>query len=75
MIMTPEQLRVVAAREAIGKFGVPYGPDAVAFATATEGFEEVVGRQKDREEREVGVRHDTYIRGGMSVDGDDDTDG
>ena len=26
------------AREAIGKFGVPYGPDAVAFATATEGW-------------------------------------
>jgi len=49
------------------KFGVPYGPDAVGFATATEGFEEVVGRQKDREEREVGVRHDASIRGGTSV--------
>jgi len=45
---------------------------AVAFATATEGFvgvdpsppgfKEVVERQKDREEREVGVRHDAYIR-------------
>ena len=51
---TPEQMRVIAAREAIGKFGVPYGPDAVAFAAAREvgggvvgppppGFEEVVG--------------------------------
>jgi len=45
--MTPDQVRVIAAREAIGRFGLPYGPDAVAFAAAKggpppPGFDEVV---------------------------------
>lgn len=57
--MTPDQVRIIAAREAIGKFGMPYGPDAVAFAAAASvsmvelgegvegmpppGFEDAVG--------------------------------
>ncbi|KAI0316956.1 hypothetical protein OF83DRAFT_198368 [Amylostereum chailletii] len=31
---TPEQLKLISSREAVGKFGVPYGPDARAFAAS-----------------------------------------
>jgi hypothetical protein len=32
---TPEQVRLISSRESLGRFGVPYGPDAVAFASAS----------------------------------------
>ncbi|KAI0037099.1 hypothetical protein K488DRAFT_81589 [Vararia minispora EC-137] len=32
---TPEQLKLISSREAFGKFGVPYGPDAIAFHAST----------------------------------------
>jgi len=60
MMMTPDQVRVIAAREAIGRFGMPYGPDAVAFAAAKggvvvdddgpppPGFDEVVLEEEER---------------------------
>jgi hypothetical protein len=32
---TPEQLKLISSRESFGRFGVPYGPDAVAFAAST----------------------------------------
>ena len=32
---TAEQLKIIASRDSIGKFGVPYGPDAIAFAAST----------------------------------------
>ncbi|KAI0356926.1 hypothetical protein OH77DRAFT_181225 [Trametes cingulata] len=48
---TPEQLRLISSRESFARFGVPYGPDAIAFAASTSrvelepppGFEEVAG--------------------------------
>ncbi|KAI0372474.1 hypothetical protein BV20DRAFT_978286 [Pilatotrama ljubarskyi] len=48
---TPEQLRLISSRESFARFGVPYGPDAVAYAASTSrvelepppGFEEVAG--------------------------------
>jgi hypothetical protein len=57
VMMTPDQVRVIAAREAIGRFGLPYGPDAVAFAAAKggpppPGFDEVVGSGVLEEEDE-----------------------
>ena len=32
---TPEQLKLISSIESVSKFGVPYGPDAVAFASAS----------------------------------------
>ena len=48
---TPEQLRLIASRENIVRFGMPYGPDAIAYAASSSridlepppGFEEVAG--------------------------------
>jgi hypothetical protein len=46
---TPEQVRLISSRESLGRFGVPYGPAALAFASASRvsvggppppGFEE-----------------------------------
>jgi hypothetical protein len=45
---TPEQLKLISSIESVSKFGVPYGPDAVAYASASlvnlhgppPGFEE-----------------------------------
>lgn len=31
--LTPEQLQLISSREGLAKFGRPYGPDAVAFAS------------------------------------------
>lgn len=36
---TPEQLMIIASRESIGRFGVPYGPDAVQFAASASMHE------------------------------------
>lgn len=33
--LTPEQLKIISSRESIARFGVPYGPDAVAFASSS----------------------------------------
>ena len=32
---TPEQLKVISSRENFSRFGVPYGPDAIAFAASS----------------------------------------
>jgi len=32
---TPEQLKLISSIESVSKFGVPYGPDAVAYASAS----------------------------------------
>ncbi|PPQ66837.1 hypothetical protein CVT26_009616 [Gymnopilus dilepis] len=32
---TPEQLKVISSRESFARFGVPYGPDAIAFAASS----------------------------------------
>jgi hypothetical protein len=32
---TPEQLKLISSVKSVSKFGVPYGPDAVAFASAS----------------------------------------
>ncbi|THH11139.1 hypothetical protein EW146_g8142 [Bondarzewia mesenterica] len=32
---TPEQLKLISSREAVGKFGVPYGADALAYVAST----------------------------------------
>ena len=32
---TPEQLKLISSRESFGRFGVPYGPDAIAFASSS----------------------------------------
>ena len=32
--LTPEQLKVISARDSLGKFGIPYGPDAIAYAAS-----------------------------------------
>ena len=32
---TPEQLKLISSVESVSKFGVPYGPDAVAFASVS----------------------------------------
>ena len=32
---TPEQLKLISSVQSVSKFGVPYGPDAVAFASAS----------------------------------------
>ncbi|KAJ2930648.1 hypothetical protein H1R20_g6448, partial [Candolleomyces eurysporus] len=32
---TAEQIKIIASRESIARFGVPYGPDAVAFASTS----------------------------------------
>ncbi|KAI9513433.1 hypothetical protein F5148DRAFT_1155704 [Russula earlei] len=47
---TPEQLKLISSVESVSKFGVPYGPDAVAYASASlvnlhgppPGFEEIL---------------------------------
>ncbi len=36
---TPEQLKIIASMESIGKFAVPYGRDAIAFAASTSRHE------------------------------------
>ncbi|KAK7678054.1 hypothetical protein QCA50_018995 [Cerrena zonata] len=49
---TADQMKLIASRESFAKFGLPYGPDAIAFASHSRvdlsqgpppGFEEVVG--------------------------------
>lgn len=32
---TPEQLKLISSRESLGRFGVPYGPDAIAYAASS----------------------------------------
>ncbi|ETW77307.1 hypothetical protein HETIRDRAFT_479927 [Heterobasidion irregulare TC 32-1] len=32
---TPEQLKLLSSREAVGRYGVPYGPDALAYVAST----------------------------------------
>jgi len=32
---TPEQLKFISSRESLGRFGLPYGPDAIAYAAST----------------------------------------
>jgi hypothetical protein len=32
---TPEQLKLISSVESVSKFGVPYGPDAIAYASAS----------------------------------------
>lgn len=32
---TPEQLKLISSRESFARFGMPYGPDAVAFAASS----------------------------------------
>ena len=32
--LTPEQLKVISSRDSLGKFGIPYGPDAIAYAAS-----------------------------------------
>lgn len=49
---TPEQMKLLASVESFQRFGVPYGPDAIAFASSSRVdlltpppvFEEVVGQ-------------------------------
>jgi len=52
---TPEQLKVISSRDTFTRFGVPYGPDAVAFAASSSrqdlmipppGFEEVTSSEQ-----------------------------
>lgn len=54
---TPQQLRLIASRESVARFGVPYGPDAVAYAASASrvdleppppGFDEVMGSLSSR---------------------------
>ncbi|TFK79912.1 hypothetical protein K466DRAFT_504794 [Polyporus arcularius HHB13444] len=47
---TPDQLRLIASRESVMRFGKPYGADAIAYASSSRvelepppGFEEVAG--------------------------------
>ncbi|KAI0649946.1 hypothetical protein C8Q79DRAFT_1006267 [Trametes meyenii] len=47
---TPEQLKLISSRESFARFGVPYGADAIAYASASRvelepppDFEEVAG--------------------------------
>ena len=49
---TAEQMKLIASRDSFAKFGLPYGPDAIAFASHSRvdlslgpppGFEEVIG--------------------------------
>jgi len=69
VIMTPEQPKVVLERR-LASLGCHMGRmlwhlrrrQKVGVDPSPPGFKEVVERQKDREEREVGVRHDAYIR-------------
>src|SRR5258708_6978192 len=46
---TPEQLKLISSVESVSKFGVPYGPDAVAFASAS--FVNLHGPPPEFEER------------------------
>ncbi|TFK53132.1 hypothetical protein OE88DRAFT_1346749 [Heliocybe sulcata] len=32
---TPEQIKLISSRESLGRFGVPYGPDAIAYAASS----------------------------------------
>ncbi|KAG6380137.1 hypothetical protein JVT61DRAFT_8224 [Boletus reticuloceps] len=54
--LTPEQIKLITSREALERFGVPYGPDAVAFSLSRErlaemrpppDFESVAGRRQE----------------------------
>ncbi|KIJ63613.1 hypothetical protein HYDPIDRAFT_188400, partial [Hydnomerulius pinastri MD-312] len=35
-LFTPEQIKLITSREALERFGAPYGPDAVAFSMSRE---------------------------------------
>jgi hypothetical protein len=48
---TPEQLKLISSVESVSKFGVPYGPDAVAFASASASFVNLHGPPPEFEER------------------------
>ncbi|KAF8128743.1 hypothetical protein EV363DRAFT_414265 [Boletus edulis] len=54
--LTPEQIKLITSRQALERFGVPYGPDAVAFSLSRErlaetgpppDFETVAGRRRE----------------------------
>ncbi|KAI9458533.1 hypothetical protein HD554DRAFT_2177315 [Boletus coccyginus] len=57
-LLTPEQIKLITSREALEKFGVPYGPDAVAaFSLSREkladtrpppDFESVAGERQEQ---------------------------
>ncbi|TFY60936.1 hypothetical protein EVJ58_g4823, partial [Rhodofomes roseus] len=60
---TPDQMKLLASVESFKRFGMPYGPDAIAFAASTSRvdllppppvFEEVVGHS-DTAENEAGT--------------------
>ena len=48
---TPEQLKLISSIESVSKFGVPYGPDAVAFASASASLVNLHGPPPEFEER------------------------
>lgn len=59
---TAEQMKLIASRESFAKFGMPYGPDAIAFASHSRvdlsqgpppGFEEVVASDQAGQSREA----------------------
>ncbi|KAG9313782.1 hypothetical protein JVU11DRAFT_6142 [Chiua virens] len=40
-LLTPEQIKLITSREGLERFGVPYGPDAVAFSMSKERLAEM----------------------------------
>jgi hypothetical protein len=68
VMMVPEQLKAIAAREDWQVLGAIWAGCCLRRRKkGLLGWVRRLGRQKDREEREVGLRHDAYIRGGTSV--------
>ncbi|OBZ76715.1 hypothetical protein A0H81_03225 [Grifola frondosa] len=57
---TPEQLRLISSRESFARFGVPYGRDAIAYASASRvdlahpppGFDDISGPSEPHVEGE-----------------------
>jgi hypothetical protein len=53
---TPQQLKLISSRESFARFGMPYGPDAIAYAASTSrhdlepppGFDESAGTDAPR---------------------------
>ncbi|KAF9530537.1 hypothetical protein CPB83DRAFT_850498 [Crepidotus variabilis] len=64
---TPEQLMIIASRESIGRFGVPYGPDAVSFA-ASASMHELLPPPPDFDSAERGQPNRSVSRLRTSVD-------
>ncbi|EAU84146.2 hypothetical protein CC1G_08687 [Coprinopsis cinerea okayama7 len=60
---TPEQLKMISSRESIGRFAVPYGDDAIAFASTSRldvsspppDFDTAVGNSSSGNLRSAGV--------------------